>query len=140
MKSSTLFFIISTAAINGTYAGCYGGEKWGGEANYAKAAVDNYCDPEQHESFTEKSFYSGQTRAYCYPLSGSKKADFSVTWQGSGDLTLAQSDCVMRLKNEIDGCDRGGSTTTSDWTFTADPNDGTCDPPQSSKREVEFTA
>lgn len=118
MKSFTLFLIVSTAAINGAYAGCYGGLGWGAERAYANQAVDDFCDPSKHESFTQEAFTSGQTKAFCYPLSDSKKADFSVVWGGQGDLSLAQSDCVLRLKNEINGCGSGGSTETAQWTFT----------------------
>lgn len=118
MKSSTLFFFISTAAIKGAYAGCYGGLKWGAEAGYANEAVDRYCDPSKSESFTADPFFSGQIKPFCYPLSGSKKADISIQWHGEGDRELSQGDCVFRLKNEINGCSNGGSSTIDDWTFT----------------------
>ncbi|CAJ2504274.1 Uu.00g116680.m01.CDS01 [Anthostomella pinea] len=139
MKTSTIFLIASSAAIHGAYAGCYGGLSWGAERSYANQAVDDFCDPSKHTSFTQEGFYAGQTKAYCYTLSAAKKADFSVVWGGQGDHDLAQSDCVLRFKNEINGCGSGGSTTTSDWTFTADPNDGACDAP-SEKRQVRFAA
>ncbi|KAI8623905.1 hypothetical protein F5Y19DRAFT_481160 [Xylariaceae sp. FL1651] len=140
MKSSTLFIVLSTTAINGTYAGCYDGEQWGGERAYANQAVDDLCDPSHPDVSQKRRLYTpGQNKANCYTLSGSKTADFSATWGGQGDLSLTQVDCVLRLKNEINGCDRGGSTDTADWTFTAYPNDGTCDPP-SDKTEVKFTA
>jgi hypothetical protein len=118
MRSSTFFLIVSTVTINGAYAGCYGGLGWGAERGYANQAIDDLCDPSKHDSFINTPFTSGQTKAACYTLSGSKKADFSVVWGGQGDLSLAQEDCLLRFKNEINGCDSGGHTTTADWTFT----------------------
>ncbi|KAJ2991023.1 hypothetical protein NUW58_g2676 [Xylaria curta] len=129
MHFPTLFFLVSTAALNGVHAGCYtSGTGWGAEKGLAEQAIDELCDPSKHNSFIFEGFGTGQTKADCVQLSGNKKADFQVNWGGEGSTTLNQGDCVLRFKNEINGCDSGGSTTTADWTFTSDPNDGTCDP------------
>ncbi|KAI8630372.1 hypothetical protein F5Y19DRAFT_474764 [Xylariaceae sp. FL1651] len=140
MQFSTLFFIFSAATLEAVYAGCFtSGTKWGGERGLAEAALDELCDPTKHNSVIFEGFSNGQTKAVCHQLSGDKKADFTVQWGGAGSSTLAQSDCVLRFKNEIDGCDQGGSTTTADWTFTSDPNDGTCEP-VAKRSSVKFRA
>jgi hypothetical protein len=119
MQFSTMCFIIGAAAVGSVQAGCFsGGEVWGGEQGLADQAIDDLCDPAKHTSFTREGFSAGQTKAECYTLSGDKKADFSVNYGGQGTTGLAQADCVLRFKNEIDGCGNGGSTTTADWTFT----------------------
>ncbi|KAI0198063.1 hypothetical protein F4808DRAFT_267377 [Astrocystis sublimbata] len=122
MQFSSLFLIASATALNGVYAGCYsGGESWGAEKGLAEQAVDGLCT-----IFTGDGFTAGQTKAACAPLSGDKKADFQVHWGGEGSQGLSYEECVLRLKNEINGCEHGGSTETNQWTFTSDPNAGTC--------------
>ncbi|KAI1263986.1 hypothetical protein F5Y18DRAFT_428483 [Xylariaceae sp. FL1019] len=139
MQFSTIL-LLSAAAVNSVYAGCYtSGVGWGAEKGLAEQAIDELCDPSKHDAFTYEGFGPGQTKADCFQLSGDKKADFQVNYGGQGDIALAQSDCVLRFKNEINGCGSGGSTTTADWTFTSDPNDGTCDP-VAKRAPVQFTA
>ncbi|KAI3325828.1 hypothetical protein HD806DRAFT_553100 [Xylariaceae sp. AK1471] len=119
MQFSISLLVVSAAAIQGVYAECYkSGVGWGAEKGLAEQAIDELCDPSKHDSFIHEGFGTGQTKADCVQLSGDKKADFQVNWGGAGSLSLAQSDCVLRFKNEINGCGSGGSTTTSEWTFT----------------------
>ncbi|KAI0528203.1 hypothetical protein F5B22DRAFT_584157 [Xylaria bambusicola] len=138
MQFTASFILAAAFAFSSINAKCYSGLGWGAEKGLAEQAVDALCDPTKLNSFIHDGFQQGQTKADCVQLSGNKKADFQVNWGGQGYLNLAQEDCVLRFKNEVNGCGSGGSTTTADWTFTADPNDGTCVPVE--KRSVKFMA
>jgi hypothetical protein len=51
--------------------------------------------------------------------SGKRWVSLSVTWTGKTPTSyLGPADCVLRLQNEIGGCEHGGTTTTADWKFT----------------------
>lgn len=113
MKLHTLLAIL--APVLGTaQAGCYsGGESWGNEKGGATAAASAIC----YGGIIGGYFNEGQTKYYCSPLAGNKKAEFWVRWGGRGGLTLNNDDCVLRLTNEIGGCEHGGESTVADWYF-----------------------
>jgi hypothetical protein len=76
--------------------------------------IDNFCDNHLAGYFAE-----GQTKYRCSKLGVQQniKAEFWVTWKGSGGLTLDSEDCKTRFKNEIDGCSAGGESVVADWYF-----------------------
>ncbi|KAK5629055.1 hypothetical protein RRF57_004770 [Xylaria bambusicola] len=110
--------LAATFASSSVRAGCYGGEGWGAGRGLAEQAVDALCDPTKLLSFVHDQFQQSQTKADYVQLLGNKKTYFSINWGGSGAISLNQGDCIQRLKDEVNGCDSGGLTTTADWTFT----------------------
>ena len=118
MQFSTLVLVGGAAVIDRALAGCYtSGDSWDAERGYAEQAVGELCNSGTKGGFTETSFTSGQTKAICRSLKSGKKADFSIHWGGAGTIDLADFDCDLRLKNEINGCQHGGDSTTADWRF-----------------------
>lgn len=119
MQFSTIFLAIGSAAfIDQALAGCYsGGGSWGAERGYAEQAVDGLCNSASEGGFTQTSFFSGQTKAICAPLTNEKKVDLSIHWGGTGTVDLGDGDCNLRLKNEINGCENGGDSTIDNWRF-----------------------
>jgi hypothetical protein len=117
MKLSTSLVIL--ASVTGTTANCYSsGQTWIDDCNKnaLKGAVRDLCNNGVLSGWFNSR---GTTKTACAnsPCNGIR-GDFSVAWMGGGGgHTLAASDCIYRLTNEIDGCDRGGESTISDWYF-----------------------
>jgi hypothetical protein len=103
--------IFMTLGVATTQARCYGVTPaiGGLTVQGADAVVDEFCGHDLAGYFTE-----GQTKYRCKQLQ-SYKAEFWVTWMGSGDLTLNSEDCKTRLRDEIHGCDVGGESVVADW-------------------------
>ncbi|KAF9691329.1 hypothetical protein EKO04_010928 [Ascochyta lentis] len=116
MKLSTPLVLL--ASVTGAMAGCYsGGQTWISECNKNafRGAVRDLCKGTLSGYFNAP----GTTKTACAnsPCNGIR-ANFAVAWKGrSGGYSLAESDCVLRLNNEINGCDYGGESTVSDWFF-----------------------
>jgi hypothetical protein len=107
-------FAIMTMGVTMVHAKCYGltpgiyGQTFQGAAE----KVEDFCDHYLAGFFTE-----GQTKYQCLDLQQNVKAEFWVTWMGSGDLPLNSQDCKIRLKNEINKCTAGGESVVADWYF-----------------------
>jgi hypothetical protein len=107
-------FVTMTLGVATVHAKCYGLTTgiYGQSVQEAADNVDDFCDHHLAGYFTE-----GQTKYRCLDLQGSAKAEFWVTWMGSGDLALNSEDCKLRLGNEIIGCTAGGESVVADWYF-----------------------
>lgn len=109
--------VLAVAAAAGTaQATCFtSGASWGNDgAAAARGAINDLCDQRVLAGY----FNPGQAKTACANLPGGKRADFRVLWLGRGGLTLNVADCKLRLTNEVNGCSRGGRSTTADWEFT----------------------
>jgi hypothetical protein len=132
MQFSTILAILAplaavqAAAIKASPAlgrrGCYqsvgAGSQWFGDEaskNVARNIVDKICNAEGVSGW----FVAGQKKTHCEPASDTTTFGFAVTWTGSEAPAgpLNDEDCKLRLKNEINGCDAGGESTTAGWTF-----------------------
>jgi hypothetical protein len=107
-------FTITTMGVTMVHAKCYDLTTgiYGQTVQEAAEKVDDFCDHYLAGFFTE-----GQTKYQCLDLQQNVKAEFWITWKGSGDLTLNSQDCKLRLKNEINGCKAGGESVVADWYF-----------------------
>jgi len=85
---------------------------YGQSVEGADAVVADLCEDSLAGYFVE-----GQAKYRCHELRPNLKAEFWVTWEGRGGMTLDSEDCKMRLRNEISGCSLGGESVTADWSF-----------------------
>lgn len=119
MHLSTLFAIIAPAFVT-VQAGCYSDRppKWDSVPdgiNVANQLVDSICN----SAGVSGSFSStGETKYHCLNTGWDRiKFEFWVEWKGQGGTELDDGECKQRLKNEINGCQGGGQTTTAEWHF-----------------------
>ncbi|KAK4183293.1 hypothetical protein QBC35DRAFT_456430 [Podospora australis] len=122
MKFSSVILFVAAAVSPAAASNCFtSGETWGDKAADARTQAEAFCR-ETNLNFS----YNGEQRKSCRYLTNALKVEFAIRWGGSGTRTLGLNDCIIRLKDEINNCSRGGRTTTADWEFTADPNRGVC--------------
>jgi hypothetical protein len=117
MKLSTSLVIL--ASVSGTMAGCYsGGQTWIDDCNKnsLKGAITDLCNNGVLSGWFNSR---GTTKTACAnSRCNGIRGEFSVAWMGGGGgHTLAASDCISRLSDEVNGCDHGGESTISDWFF-----------------------
>ena len=112
MQLSTLFAILAPV-ISTAQAGCYSGDDtWAPDQVQANNALGDLCNS------LSGSFSGGQSKYQCLDAgSANKKLEFWVTNTAGNSLSLNHDDCVLRLSNEINGCEHGGDTTTAGWDF-----------------------
>ncbi|RYP45938.1 hypothetical protein DL768_007783 [Monosporascus sp. mg162] len=131
MKTTTVLatlFTLLGAGIDSVSAGCFGdGEIWQ-DKGAARWHVERACRGyDGNQGAFQGSFAPGQAKSACVQHSGTQKFEFFVQNLNPGaSFDLADADCVWRLQNEINGCDRGGQSDISGWRFRADPNAGHC--------------
>jgi hypothetical protein len=81
----------------------------------ANDVVQNICT----SSGVSGTFSFNQQKSTCHQQDSGTKYDFSVAYVGSADsVTLDDAACREGLRNEVNACGQGGSTTSGDWTFT----------------------
>jgi hypothetical protein len=105
--------LLAAALFAGVQAGCYNsGESWGntGPANDAVQAICN-------SNNIAGSFSSGQTKSSCRKQGSNVQYNFEIKYNGGGSQTLSDTDCRYRLKNEVNGCGKGGQSTVGDWFY-----------------------
>ncbi|TGJ84832.1 hypothetical protein E0Z10_g3901 [Xylaria hypoxylon] len=123
MKATTVIFSL----IAGASAGCFGGELFE-DKNNAKYNVERACDGYDGVAGALQGFYNpGEAKSFCVQSTPTQRLDVLVqnlnTAQG---FDIGDPDCVFRLENIINGCDRGGQDDVSGWRFKVDPNKGIC--------------
>ncbi|KAL9636091.1 MAG: hypothetical protein Q9204_002389 [Flavoplaca sp. TL-2023a] len=120
MKLTALLLAILPTLIA---AECFtGGELW--DRSLGPPAVNRACralagDYRRDESKVEKL---GQRNGQCYV--------FELTRiRGGSDANLrriTENECKGGMNKELFGCDRGGKSSYTNWTYKADPNKGPC--------------
>ncbi|KAF5013791.1 hypothetical protein FDECE_209 [Fusarium decemcellulare] len=130
MKTAITFtsiFAIISLGINPVSAGCFGnGDVWQDKA-VAREHVVRACKGfDGQQGAFQGTFASLEAKSACIQHSPTQKLLFSVRNGGAGPADVNDDECVLRLQNEINGCDRGGSSIVGDWTYTADPENGLC--------------
>ncbi|KAI0171067.1 hypothetical protein BJ166DRAFT_589156 [Pestalotiopsis sp. NC0098] len=121
MKTSTLFAALGAIlafGIQTATATCYKhGPDWP-ERSLALNVIREACNS-PNGTFAGK-FNPLETRRLCH---GSKGAGWLFEVQNLnavGTYDLDDSECVMRLSNEIVGCKHGGESNIASWRFRAD--------------------
>lgn len=113
MQLSTLAAIL-LPALGTVQAGCYSsGVRWNADANQAVSTISTICKSGQIGGF----FGAGQTKYFCLNLPNNKKGEFWVQNKGSQGFNLNNDDCILRLNNEVLGCQYGGESVVSGWYF-----------------------
>ncbi|KAH9904843.1 hypothetical protein F4778DRAFT_730982, partial [Xylariomycetidae sp. FL2044] len=51
----------------------------------------------------------------CYALSNGHKVNFRIERTGDDSVNIDKTTCVNRLKQEIEGCDKGGESNSNGW-------------------------
>lgn len=112
MQLTTLFFILAPV-ITTVRADCYSkGETWAPDQVQANNILGELCNG------LSGDFDSKETKYGCRDAgSPNKKLEFWVKNTADNALNLGHGDCVLRLSNEINGCEKGGHQTTADWDF-----------------------
>jgi len=92
---------------------CYSsGVTWGGDRGNAYGKATEAC-----KGFVG-TFSSKDIKYACRNLSSKKKVDFTLHYIGSGSRDIAEAECYDGLRKEIDNCDRGGSTSYTNWKYS----------------------
>lgn len=115
---STVLAILGTG-VTTALANCYGsGDVWQDRAN-ARYHVERACNGyDGHAGAFQGVYAPGEAKSACVQGTGTQKYDFMVQNLNTGaSFDLADADCVWRLENEINGCDRGGQSDVSGWRF-----------------------
>ncbi|KAK6078646.1 hypothetical protein SCUP234_04293 [Seiridium cupressi] len=119
----TCFFLIITAASS-VLGGCFsGGENWASQRSIALSNAQDICNTK----FSKADWNTkGQSLAGCYNLDSEKQVDFILERIQDGHRDISASECYDGFQKQINNCDHGGSTSYSNWKYTADPNANSC--------------
>ncbi|KAM0235911.1 hypothetical protein ACHAP5_009557 [Fusarium lateritium] len=133
MKSfSTLTTLASLLALNVKYttAGCFtSGETWpSSDTDSPSYHVERACNGyDGNPGAFQGSYKPGEIKQACVQYSSTSLYIFEVqNLSPTQTLDLYGKNCVLRLQNEIKGCDKGGESSIDGWRFKADPNNGIC--------------
>ncbi|CAG8953232.1 hypothetical protein HYFRA_00003435 [Hymenoscyphus fraxineus] len=128
--TSTLIALVAFfgTSITTVSADCYtGGDFWqdkGAARYHAERACRGY---DGHQGAFQGTFGGGEKKSACIQFSPTQAIDLSIqNLNGNSAIDLADADCILRLSNEINACDRGGDSTIANWRFIADPNNRIC--------------
>ncbi|KAJ3522240.1 hypothetical protein NM208_g12942 [Fusarium decemcellulare] len=123
---SSIFAFISLS-LSPVSAECFGsGDVWQ-DKGIAREHVVRACKGfDGQQGAFQGTFDGSSTKSACVQHSPTQKLLFSVSRLASGPADLNDDECVLRLQNEINGCDRGGSSVIGDFSYTADPENGIC--------------
>ncbi|KAH7130677.1 hypothetical protein B0J11DRAFT_613259 [Dendryphion nanum] len=126
MSISTLVALLSIG-VSTVSAGCFsGGDTWPDKAN-ARWHAERACRGfDGHGGAFSGNFAPFETKTACVGLSSTIKFNMAVQNLNSQTRDVSDDECVLRLHNEINGCDRGGESQIGDWFFRSDPNNGNC--------------
>ncbi|CAD0090247.1 unnamed protein product [Aureobasidium mustum] len=131
MKTTTILATLAVvlgASIDGVTATCFrSGDIFQDKGN-ARWHVERACKGyDNQQGFFQGTFAAGESKYTCVQGSTTQKYDITVRNENTNAaIDLNDDDCVLRLHNEINGCDHGGDSTVSGWRFIVDPNNGIC--------------
>jgi hypothetical protein len=111
----TILTFLTPALLSGVQAGCFtSGTSWGNTAP-ANDVVQAICTSDG----VSGTFSFRQAKSNCHQQHPGTKYDFTVGYVGSADsVTPDDAACKEGLRNEVNACGQGGSTTSGDWSFT----------------------
>ncbi|KAH0336348.1 hypothetical protein KCU81_g8603, partial [Aureobasidium melanogenum] len=131
MKTTTMLTTLAVvlgATTDGVAATCYrSGDVFQDKGN-ARWHVGRACRGyDGNQGAFQGTFARGEAKYAC--VQGTNTQKYEITVQNlntDAAFDLGDADCVLRLENEINGCDRGGESVVAGWRFRVDPNNGIC--------------
>ena len=114
MQIFKMVLLLVSSLLTLASAGCFtSGADWGpNNKNEAIRDLQSVCDR------LNGPYRGGQTKSACRNGNGGIRFNFTVKKFTSGERTLAKANCVEKLRREIDGCDKGGKSSYTDFEFT----------------------
>lgn len=101
--------------VSAASATCYtSGEDWGDTA-VALRHAHRVCKKHLHGEYGPGGTPSGY-RGKCVNGNG-KKLEFQIWHIDDGDRQLGVAECFSGLSKEINGCDKGGDTSYTNWRY-----------------------
>ena len=113
MKATIILALLSS--LSAVQATCHSsGDEWGVERGRALGFIDEFCGDGEALKGT---YTPGVTKYRCRQLRDNVQAQFWIYYNGGFTSSISEEDCKYRLKNEVNGCPRGGSTWVGDFQF-----------------------
>ncbi|KAK4182497.1 hypothetical protein QBC35DRAFT_457242 [Podospora australis] len=115
MQLTSIVVLAISMVATPAMADCFGsGPTWNGYQATALQSLTKFCREDWN-----RVMYARERRTKCRNLTNNLKANFEVEYLGHGNPTvLAESECILRLSNEVNGCGRGGESVIGDFKFT----------------------
>ncbi|KAL8909229.1 MAG: hypothetical protein Q9171_005147 [Xanthocarpia ochracea] len=120
MKPAALLLAFLPTLIT---ADCFtGGEVW--DSELAPSAIDTACKDlaREYRRGESRDIKLNQENGQCYVFELQRIRGGS----NAASITITEDECIGWMNREFAGCDRGGSSSYTDWMFKADPNRGPC--------------
>ncbi|TGO25862.1 hypothetical protein BPAE_0071g00330 [Botrytis paeoniae] len=114
-----LSIITILSFTTGIYAGCYTSGIAGSAANI-NSYLGTICNG------LSGNYVKNEQRHQCVMDSASVQWDFTLEYIGSdASRNIGSTECISGMQKET-ACGKGGSSSYSNWAYTADPNAGSC--------------
>ncbi|KAK7740844.1 hypothetical protein SLS62_010989 [Diatrype stigma] len=112
------------ATASSVMAGCFsGGENFATQKAIALSSAQDVCN----SKYSQKDWSDNNPLAACYDLDSGKKVDFVLQRISTGGTRyISPAECYDGFQKEVNGCEYGGSTSYTNWQYTADVNAGSC--------------
>ena len=112
MQLFTLLVVLAPA-IATVQATCYkSGDYWAPDQVQANNDLGGVCNE------VSGDFTGNQVKYACRNAgSANKKHEYWVKNNGAGNAWASHDECILRLSNEINGCDRGGDSNAGSFNF-----------------------
>lgn len=122
MKTTTILTTLAVvlgASIDSVAATCFGSGDVFQDKGNARWHVGRACRGyDGNQGAFQGTFAPGEAKYACVQGTNTQKYEITVQNLNTGAaFDLGDGDCVLRLENEINGCDRGGESTVSGWRF-----------------------
>lgn len=122
MKTATILTTLAVvlgASTDGVAATCYrSGDVFQDKGN-ARWHVGRACRGyDGNQGAFQGTFARGEAKYACVQGTNTQKYEITVqNLNNDAAFDLGDADCVLRLENEINGCDRGGESVVAGWRF-----------------------
>lgn len=122
MKTTTILAslaVVLGTSIDSVAANCFGsGDVFQDKGNARWHVGRAYRGYDGNQGAFQGVFAPGEAKYACVQGTNTQKYEITVQNLNTGAaFDLGDGDCVLRLENEINGCDRGGESTVSGWRF-----------------------
>ncbi|KAL9561248.1 hypothetical protein ACKAV7_014603 [Fusarium commune] len=127
MRPSALIGIGYTLFASGALANCYGGGAYFDTyKDMVKEKIDLFCQRPVFNTFIP----ARHAEKECYDLGPNKSVNIRFQNTNGVPREARPDDCKTYLRDEVNGCDRGGdSRRAQGYKVKVDPNDQKCPSP-----------